>query len=75
MFDPERVERFIVDTDGKVEPANASDRSAQYVLASDYDLLLGIHLRHVTMIAGLFEHCKEPLSEEKMASLKNGTWV
>jgi hypothetical protein len=70
MFDPENVERF--------EPEQYNDYGhlggSVLVLACDYDQLLEIHLRHVDMIASLFSRCGEPLSEEKIASLKNGTW-
>jgi hypothetical protein len=72
MFDPEKVERFDVDGDPISGFRSLSD--SHFVLSADYDQLLDIHLRHIGMIAGLFERCGEPLSEEKIAALKNGMW-
>lgn len=68
MFDPERVGRW------REQQEMLPDSGEEVVSASDYDQLLEIHLRHVAMISGLFERCGEPLSEEKIAGLKNGTW-
>lgn len=79
-FDPENVERYYLNSDGSVyEHSPKASKEAMgslisYIQAEDYDQLLEIHLRHVDMIAGLFIRCGEPLSEEKLAGLKNGTW-
>lgn len=81
MFNPEKVEQFISRGDDGVNYYNfrelryTDEGGVTWVKASDYDQLLEIHLRHVDMIAGLFTRCGEPLSEDKIASLKNGTWV
>lgn len=74
MFDPEKVQRWEdawqMDGGGMVK-----DDEGTYVEFSDYERLLEIHMRHVVMIAELFKKCGAPLSEEKITSLKNGTWV
>jgi hypothetical protein len=75
MFDPEKVERVTTEA---CFPNDLGGEGKwwdyEVVQASDYDQLLEIHLRHVGMIAEIFSKCGEPLSEEKIASLKNGTW-
>jgi len=73
MFDPEKVERYNPEIKTGYGMCQTGSK-CRYVRASDYDQLLEIHLRHVGMIAELFSKCGEPLSAEKIASLKNGTW-
>ena len=72
MFDPAKVERKT----GVLDDANvhAGEADDVFVLASDYDQLLEIHLRHINTIIDLFNRCGEPLSAEAIVNLKNGTW-
>lgn len=74
MFDPENITRFDMKNEAGFDARVVIKEDGMCVHSADYDQLLDIHLRHVRMIAGLFSKCGEPLSEEKIASLKNGTW-
>lgn len=74
MFEPENIRRLSITAEPPPEGVEFNEEDGEFVAAPDYDKLLEIHLRHVAMIAGLFERCGEPLSEEKIAALKNGTW-
>lgn len=74
MFDPEKVERVTANANFTDDDGHRRYWDYDVIRAEDYDQLLEIHLRHVGMIAELFSKCGEPLSEDKIASLKNGTW-
>jgi hypothetical protein len=73
MFDPEKVERYFR-SEEQDEKMVADSVFGNYVKGYDYNKLLEIHLHHVGMIADLFKRCGEPLPEDAIAKLKNGTW-
>lgn len=73
MFDPDKAERYFCYSSQSEFYAD-QDPTGDWVKASDYDKLLEIHHHHVKQIADMFKKCGEPLSEEKLTALKNGSW-